>query len=184
MKKEIITSIFVTSISAFGFSLESSGIENGFIKEKHGKFGTQNINGMPSLSIPLKWKNPPKNTKSFALVMQDLDAIPVTGFSWIHWVAIIPGNYSELKENASLEDKNIVQGVNSWISSMGGLSKAEASHFGGPAPPDKPHTYNITLYALDKDISFENGFYLNDLYKEIDGHILESITLNADYRNK
>ncbi|MGL5428713.1 MAG: YbhB/YbcL family Raf kinase inhibitor-like protein, partial [Cetobacterium sp.] len=74
MKKEIITSIFVTSISAFGFSLESSGIENGFIKEKHGKFGTQNINGMPSLSIPLKWKNPPKNTKSFALVMQDLDA--------------------------------------------------------------------------------------------------------------
>ena len=183
MKKIIITGLFAASISAFGFTLESNGIENGFIKEKYGKFGTENINGMPSLSFPLKWKEAPKNTKTFALVMEDYDAIPVTGFSWIHWVTIIPGNYNELKENASLKDSNLIQGVNSCISSMGVLSKADASHFGGPAPPDKPHTYSITLYALDKEIPLKSGFYLNELYKEMEGHILDQVTLKGDYKN-
>lgn len=68
---------------------------------------------MPSLSFPLEWKNAPKNTKSYALVMEDFDAIPVTGFSWIHWIAIIPKTTTKLQENASLENKEIIQGVNS-----------------------------------------------------------------------
>ncbi|MGL5932574.1 MAG: YbhB/YbcL family Raf kinase inhibitor-like protein [Cetobacterium sp.] len=182
MKTNILTVLTTISISSFGFSLESNGIKNGYIQEKYGKHGTQNLNGMPSLSIPLKWNNAPKNTKSYALVMEDFDAIPVTGFSWIHWVSIIPANITELKENASLENKNIIQGVNSWVSTMGGLSKSDASHFGGPAPPDKDHTYSITLYALDKNLNLESGFYLNELYKEIEGHVLDKVTLKGIYK--
>lgn len=171
----------VTSSSTF--ELESSGIKNGIIEERFGKFGSENIKGMPSRSMPLKWRNIPEGTKSFALVMEDYDAIPVAGFSWIHWVAIIPGNLTELSENASLENKEIIQGVNSWISSLGGLTKAEAAHFGGPAPPDKDHTYSITLYALDKEIKLEEGFYLNQLYHEMKGHILDKITIEALYKS-
>lgn len=183
MKKNILVALTAISISSFGFTLESDGIKNNYIQEKYGKYGTQNLNGMPSLSLPLKWKNVPKDTKSYALVIEDFDAIPVTGFSWIHWIAIIPGNITSLKENASLENKDIIQGVNSWISSMGGLNKANASHFGGPAPPDKTHTYTITLYALDKNIKLESGFYLNELYKEIEGHIIEKTVLKGNYQN-
>lgn len=183
MTKKILAGLFALSMSALGFELSSSGIENGYIKEEYGKYGTQNINGMPSLSFPLEWKNAPKGTKSYALVMDDHDAIPVTGFTWIHWTAIIPKELNSLEENASLENKDIIQGVNSWISSMGGLNKADASHFGGPAPPDKEHTYTITLYALDKEIKLENGFYLNELYKEIDGHILDKVVLKGKYKN-
>lgn len=182
MKKNILLTLSALSISAFGFTLESNGIENGYIKEKYGKHGTQNLNGMPSLSFPLKWKDAPKNTKSYALVMEDFDAVPVTGFSWIHWIAIIPGTTTELQENASLENKSIIQGVNSWISSMGGLNKSDASHFGGPAPPDKDHTYNITIYALNKDIKLQPGFYLNELYNEMNGHIIDKVTLQAKYK--
>lgn len=183
MKKEILSGLIAVSVSAFGFTLESNGIEDGYIKEKYGKYGEQFLNGMPSRSIPLEWKNAPKNTKSYALVMEDYDAIPVTGFSWIHWVALIPENLNRLEENASLTNKDIVQGVNSWISNMGGLNKVEASHFGGPAPPDKEHTYNITLYALDKEIDLENGFYLNELYEKIEGHILDKVVLKGKYKN-
>lgn len=184
MKKSLVLGTLLLGASAFGFELTSSGIENGYIKEKYGQYGTENIKGMPSLSLPLEWKGVPEGTKSFALVMQDYDAIPVTGFSWIHWVAVVPGSYTKLEENASLTNKDIIQGVNSWISSMGGLSKAEASHFGGPAPPDKEHTYEITIYALDKEIKLENGYYLNELYKEMEGHVLDSATLEGVYKTK
>lgn len=166
-----------------GFSLESKGMENGYIKEKYGKYGNQNINGMPSLSIPLEWKNIPENVKSYALVMEDYDAIPVTGFSWIHWVTLIPGDYTCLKENASLKDEKLIQGVNSWISDMGGLNKDEASHYGGSAPPDKEHTYTFRLYALDKEIELNKGFYLNELYRKIEGHILDVAVLKGKYKN-
>lgn len=181
--KKIILGLLAVSVSSFGFTLESNGIENGYIKEKYGKHGTQNLNGMPSLSLPLKWSGALEKTKSYALVMQDHDAIPVTGFTWIHWVALIPGEMNELLENASLENKDIVQGVNSWVSSMGGLNKSDASHFGGPAPPDKEHTYTITLYSLDKNIKMEPGFYLNELYKEMEGHIIDEVTLKGKYKN-
>lgn len=165
-----------------GFILESSGIENGYIKDKYGKYGSQKLDRMPSLSLPLKWDGAPEKTKSYALVMQDPDAIPVTGFSWIHWIALIPKTITELEENASLNSEEIIQGVNSWGSLMGGLSKENASHFGGPTPPDKEHTYSIMLYALDKDIKLQPGFYLNELYKEMEGHILDQVTLKGNYK--
>lgn len=183
MRLKVLMGLFVLGLSAFGFEIKSSGIENGYIKEKYGKYGTQNIKGMPSLSLPLSWKDIPKGTKSFAIVMDDYDAILVTGFTWIHWTAIVPGNVTELKENASLENKEIIQGVNSWISAMGDLNKAEASHFGGAAPPDKEYTYTITLYALDKELDLKNGYYLNELYKAMDGYILGKTTLKGKYKN-
>ena len=67
----------------------STGIVNGIIEDKYGKRGSQfNENGMPTYSLPLKIEDAPEGTKSFALVLEDKDAFPVTGgFSWIHWTA-------------------------------------------------------------------------------------------------
>lgn len=66
---------------------------------------------------------------------------------------------------------------------MVGLNKANASHFGGPAPPDKTHTYTISLYVLDKNLKLESGFYLNELYKEIEDHIVDKTILKGNYQN-
>lgn len=46
-------------------------------------------------------------------------------------------------------------------------------HYAGPTPPDKNHQYTLTVYALDDKLNLNNGFYLNDLLKAIEGHILE-----------
>lgn len=183
MKKIFLALMLLLGITSLSFELKSSGIVNGYIKEEYGKYGKQNINGMPSLSLPLEWKNAPKKTKSFAIVMEDFDAIPVTGFNWIHWVTIVPGDLKKLNENASIENKRLIQGVNSWISSLGGLSQADATHYGGPAPPDKEHTYTITIYALNKELNLKEGFYLNELYKAMEGHILGKATLKGKYKN-
>ena len=163
----------------------SKGIVDGIIQDKYGKHGEYfNENGMPIYSLPIEIKDAPENTKSYALVLEDKDAFPVSGgFSWIHWTAcnILK---TEIKENESQITSDFIQGVNSWTSIQGGSQSRELSSFyGGMAPPDKSHIYEIHVYALDKVLDLENGFLYNELYKKMDGHILDSYTLKGEYRN-
>lgn len=95
----------------------STGIIDGVIRDKYGSRGEHfNENGIPTLSIPFKIENTPANSFSFALVLEDKDAYPVTGgFTWIHWLAANIKR-SELKENESQNAKDFLQGINSWTS--------------------------------------------------------------------
>lgn len=163
----------------------SAGIVNGVIEKKYGKYGEQfNDNGIPTYSLPLKIDNAPENTKSYAIVLEDKDAFPVSGgFSWIHWTAANITR-TEIMENESQTATDFIQGVNSWTSIQGGnQSKDLSSFYGGMAPPDAPHLYEIHVYALDTMLNLDNGFLYNDLYKQMDGHILDQYTLKGTYSN-
>ncbi|MGL5020481.1 MAG: YbhB/YbcL family Raf kinase inhibitor-like protein [Mycoplasmatales bacterium] len=163
----------------------STGIENGIIKDIYGHRSTKlNENGIPTYSLPFKIENPPKNTVSYAIMLEDKDAFPVSGgFSWIHWTAANIKK-TELLENESQTAKDFVQGLNSWTSMQGGNQSLELSSFyGGMAPPDAPHTYELHVYALDIELDLENGFNMNDKFKKMDGHILETYTLKGVYNN-
>lgn len=163
----------------------STGIVNGEIEKKYGKYGDQfNENGIPSYSLPFKIENTPEDTKSYAIVLEDKDAFPVSGgFSWIHWTAANITR-TEIMENESQTATDFVQGLNSWTSTQGGnQSKELSSFYGGMAPPDAPHLYEIHVYALDIMLKLENGFLYNDMYKQMDGHILDQYTLKGTYSN-
>ncbi len=162
--------------------ISSDGIINGKIDDKYGKYGKVNHFGMPTCSIPLKFEDYPKNTVSFAIFLEDKDAFPVSGgFSWVHWVACnIKEDY--VKENAS-QNANFVQGVNSWISIQGGSnSSQDCAKYGGMAPPDADHIYEINVYALDTTLELKNGFFLNEMFRAMEGHILDSAILKGSYR--
>ena len=58
-----------------------------------------------------------------------------------------------------------------------------SSFYGGMTPPDKPHIYELHVYALDKLLDLRRGFLLNELYREMDGHILAEYTLKGIYEN-
>ncbi|MDY3938677.1 MAG: YbhB/YbcL family Raf kinase inhibitor-like protein [Spirochaetia bacterium] len=160
--------------------------EDGFIADMYGYNDTERLDeaGMPVYSIPFEIKNAPEGTVSFALMMEDKDAFPVSqGFSWIHWTA---ANIKDtvIPAGAGSQDADFVQGVNSWWSSLGGSRPAEeVSCYGGPAPYDgKVHTYELHVYALDCDLPLENGFLMNELFHSMEGHILASYTLKAKYQ--
>lgn len=163
----------------------STGIVNGIIEDKYGKHGSQfNENGMPTYSLPLKIEDAPEGTKSFALVLEDKDAFPVTGgFSWIHWTAAnITRN--ELLENESQTATDFVQGANSCMSIQGGRqSRALSSFYGGMATPNAPHIYEMHVYALNTLLELDNGFYYNELYRQMEGHILDQVTIKGMYRD-
>lgn len=160
----------------------STGIINGFISKKYGGYGTQfNENNVPSYSLPFKIENAPENTSSFAFVLEDKDAYPVVGFTWIHWLGANLKK-SEVKENESQTAADFIQGANSWISVQGNQQDREqASYYGGMTPPDKAHTYELHIFALDKVLDLKRGFYLNELYEKMDGHILEEAVLKGIY---
>ncbi|MEG2000959.1 MAG: YbhB/YbcL family Raf kinase inhibitor-like protein [Evtepia sp.] len=163
----------------------STGIVDGKIDGKYGKHGTHfNETGMPTYSLPFQIEDAPQGSVSYALVLEDKDAFHATGgFAWIHWTAANITR-TEIFENESQTAKDFVQGVNSCISRQGGKqSRALSAFYGGMAPPDAPHIYELHVFALDTMLDLEPGFDMNVLYRKMDGHILAQDTLKGLYPN-
>jgi Raf kinase inhibitor-like YbhB/YbcL family protein len=144
--------------------LESSAFKNGEKIPK--KYGYKNTNTSP----PLKIKGIPQNTKSLALIMDDPDAMGVVGKIWVHWTLWnIAPNTTEIKENS------IPTG------SIEGKTDFEEIGYGGPAPPDKEHTYIFKLYALDDKLTLNEGASKTDVEKSMKNHILAEAKLEGKY---
>lgn len=159
----------------------SSAIKNGEFEDKYGKRGKNfTPNGMPSYSIPFEIIDAPDNTKSFAVVLEDKDAITASGFVWIHWL-IANLEKTSVPENDSQTAKDYVQGANSWASVLGKFDIAEASAYGGMAPPNCRHRYELIVYALDTKLNLQTGFRFNDLHFAMQGHILAQASLMGTY---
>lgn len=163
--------------------LDCSGIENGRIADRFGNRGSQfNRFGLCTYSLPFQVGDVPKDTVSFALFLEDKDAFPVSGgFSWVHWTAC---NILEdhLEENASISRHGFVQGLNSYISLQGGqLPKEDCVGYAGMSPPDAPHIYELTVYALDCLLDLQDGFLMNQMFRQMEGHILAQQTVKGTY---
>jgi Raf kinase inhibitor-like YbhB/YbcL family protein len=106
-------------------------------------FGCTGSNVSPALS----WSGAPSGTKSFAVSMYDPDA--PTGSGWWHWVVfnIPPGTTSLPKGAGEVKKKLTPKGAIQSRTDFG------ADGYGGPCPPagDKPHRYQITVFAVDVD---------------------------------
>ncbi|MDD7569914.1 MAG: YbhB/YbcL family Raf kinase inhibitor-like protein [[Actinobacillus] rossii] len=159
----------------------SSAIVNGAFEDKYGKRGKQfTPSGMPSYSIPFEITDAPAGTQSFAVVLEDKDAITASGFVWIHWL-IANLDRTTVGENESQNAVDFVQGANTWASKLGNLSIAEASAYGGMAPPNCLHRYELIVYALDTKLDLAQGFRFNDLHFAMQGHILDQAVIIGTY---
>lgn len=131
----------------------SAAIVNGEFEDKYGKRGGQfSPNGMPTYSVPFEISGAPEGTKSFAVVLEDKDAITASGFVWIHWL-IADLERTSVAENDSISATDYVQGANSWASVLGKLSIEEASRYGGMAPPNcRPATNSSSTRSIPNSI--------------------------------
>lgn len=162
--------------------VSSTGIQDGVIADRFGKRGTQ-VNGFGKVtySLPFEIHDPPSGTVSYAFVLEDIDAVPVCGFSWIHWLGANLTRTS-VGENESVTAGDFTQGANSWISPLAGSrSRGEASVYGGMAPPDRPHTYELHVYALDAFLPIQPGFTLNELHWAMQDHVLSHAVIAGRY---
>ncbi|WP_026883447.1 YbhB/YbcL family Raf kinase inhibitor-like protein [Clostridium akagii] len=156
--------------------------ENGYLPNKYSKFAGENYEykGNPCVSFPIEFTDVSDKVKSIALTFLDHDAIPVCGFTWIHWLACnIPPTIRTLPKNISVDNTlNVLQGQNSFASPfIGETDHIITNRYIGPTPPDKDHEYTLKVYGLDKKLDLNEGYFMNDFYKLINGHIVESAEL-------
>jgi len=127
--------------------------------------GYKNGNQEPLLTISGK----PEGTKSLALIMDDPDAMGAGGKVWVHWVV---WNITPDQETGDIiTDITAVEGVTDF---------GEVG-YGGPAPPDKRHTYVFKLYALDSKLVLPDKSTKADVEKAMEGHIIEQTQLTGTY---
>jgi len=123
-------------------------------KYKLDKCGGQNI--FPTLIF----HDPSPNTKSYALIMDDPDAIHGL---WIHFICWnIPKQFTQL-DNDNIQ--NVIIGKNSW----------NENKYGGPCPPQKSgkHRYFFKVYALDTILNIDKNTNKEELLKIIKPYIID-----------
>lgn len=165
------------------FKVYSEAFQDGKILEKYGAKSGNCIEGIPQLSFPLRWEGAPEGTKSFALVFIDYDNCIGEGIIWLHWLAAnIPAYYTGLAEDASRTDQSFVQGRTTFGISVGHEDRL-CWRYGGPAPEDRPHEYELTLYALSEAVDLADGYYYNEFRRAIEGKVLGVAELKGVYPN-
>ncbi len=123
-----------------------------------------------NLSIPLKISGIPDNTKSLVLIMDDPDAMGIVGKVWVHWVLWnISPNTKEIIENSIPEN------------SIEGKTNFDEIGYGGPAPPDKEHTYIFKLYALDVILNLKQGSTKVKVEESMKEHIIIETKLEGKF---
>ena len=134
------------------------------------KFGYKNGNISPPLTID----KIPSDAKSMTLIMDDPDAMGAVGKVWVHWVTW----------NIAPAEPNGLFGVG-WNTKFDGAIEGMTDFgevgYGGPAPPDKTHTYVFKLYALDSKLDLPDKSTKVDVEKAMEGHIIEQAQLTGTY---
>lgn len=136
--------------------------------------------GGENISPALNWINTPAGTKSFALVLHDVDA-PTPGGFW-HWLMFdIPADITELASGAGDESGNYLpEGAIQSINDGG------VTGYVGPYPPEGHgwHTYMFTLHALDVDsLGLTSSTPAGAVGFNIWAHTIEKCSLVFYYKN-
>jgi len=102
---------------------------------------------------------------SYALIMDDPDAMAAVGKVWVHWL-----EYTEnLEQDYPHSDR------------LQGETDFGEIGYGGPAPPNGRHTYIFKGYTLDSKLNLKEGYskqYLEDAMK---GHIIAEARLTGTF---
>ena len=131
--------------------------------------GYKNGNKVPPLAV----SGIPEMTESLVLIMDDPDAMGPAGKVWLHWLVwdIIRHEPEQTDEMDSFPGNSRIEGITDF---------GEVG-YGGPAPPDKRHTYVFKLYALDTELDLPDKSTKADVEKAMEGHIIEQTQLTGTY---
>jgi Raf kinase inhibitor-like YbhB/YbcL family protein len=125
---------------------------------------------------PLDWKDAPKGTMSFALIVDDPDAPDPAApkMTYVHWVLYdLPPKTTSLTEGATYPP-----------GTRQGKNDLKRTGYGGPCPPIGRHRYYFKLYALDTVLGDLKSPTKAQLEKAMEGHILAKTELMGTYQKK
>ena len=125
------------------------------------RFGYKHGNNQPHIGFG----DVPIETKTLALIMDDPDAMSAEGKIWVHWLKYHGNDNS----------------IPSLTSTVSGKTDFGEIGYGGPAPPDKRHTYVFKAYALDVELDLNEGYSKQELEDAMKGHIIAEAKLTGTF---
>nr|WP_145547078.1 YbhB/YbcL family Raf kinase inhibitor-like protein [Variovorax boronicumulans] len=131
------------------------------------------------VSPQLRWDAVP-GAKSYALVMEDPDARPVTPF--VHWLAWnIPAGTTQLPEG--LQEQLRLTAPDGVLQGKG--TRGSPGYY-GPRPPvmDPPHRYHFQVFALDRMLDLPPGADRDALLAAMRGHVLAKGVLVGTFQQQ
>ena len=128
---------------------------------------------IPNKSPRVAWSGVPSGTESFVMFLEDLDSTDEAGSTFVHWIVYrIPGQVTEMfgpLPSGTLMGRNDFGNV----------------YYTGPCPSDSvPHTYLVTVYALDSFTNIPPAESRNNLLKNLDGKVLASGQASIKFQKK
>ena len=103
----------------------------------------------------------------WAMIMDDPDAMAAVGKVWVHYLVYH-------------QEKILPTGLSDFEPVYGKTDFGEIG-YGGPAPPDKRHTYVFKAYALDVELDLKEGYSKQELEDAMKGHIIAEAKLTGTY---
>lgn len=130
------------------------------IPAKHSKNGG-------NISPPLTFSDVPGNAKSLLLIVEDPDAPSGT---FTHWIVydMSPATMQIEEGGEPLEGREATNDFGN-------------QHYDGPRPPSGTHRYHYKLFALDDELRVGGDSKSLDIYKAMDGHLIEKAELIGTY---
>jgi len=145
-------------------AVQSAAFEDGGdIPRKYGR-DAENVNP------PLEIDGSPDDAGTLAIVVDDPDAVAVVGEIFVHWLVWnVPSDTTAIPEewgaSAAVEGENDFGTVG----------------YGGPAPPDEPHSYRFKCFAVDGTLDLAAGAAVGDLGPALSGNVLARAQLSGTY---
>jgi len=117
--------------------LSSTSIVDGKIRQEH----ACRSNGGKDVSVQLSVKDIPSEAKYLTIVMDDPDAVPVAGKTWVHW------NLFNVPVSGDLN-------IRAGVPPEGDKGRATGGSKGyeGMCPPNGIHTYRFAVFATKEKI--------------------------------
>jgi len=145
--------------------------------DHHGDVPSRHTCDGADVSPPLAWEQPPRDTRSFVLLVDDPDAPDPRAPQrvWVHWIVYgLPADARRLAEGASPDA--LPDGAREARNDFGRTA------WGGPCPPIGRHRYFFRLHALDVvlgDLGPSAG--RREVEAAMQGHVLETAELMGTY---
>ncbi|MCP9221308.1 YbhB/YbcL family Raf kinase inhibitor-like protein [Erythrobacter sp. LQ02-29] len=145
-----------------GFAISSAAFENG--GELDPSFTAEEED---AVAPPMEWTAPPPGTQELVLVVEDASTDP-PDCHWLVWG--LPGQRAKLLEGEAppRTGKN-ARGNSDWL--LPALTEEGWSHW-----------YVFQLFALDLPLTLMPGASKEELFAEIDGHVIAATVTTASFR--
>jgi Raf kinase inhibitor-like YbhB/YbcL family protein len=144
--------------------------------------------GNDAVSPALQWTQAPRDTRSFAMILHDMEPRPRKGLDDIlHWMVWnIPASANQLPQGVSPASPDLPDGSRQTNGFAGQTQPGQPANFGyrPPCPPQNvpvPHHYAFELFALDTPVDLPANATRADLLKAMDGHISGHASIVAPF---